>query len=89
MLRAVLEKTASFHGFKGFSACIKPAADDADGILHTRLINVLSHGNYSLFEPTEMVPENKDYFRRILTDFMERFPFNPELFEEPQQAATQ
>jgi hypothetical protein len=88
MLRAVLEKTASFHGFKGFSACIKPTADDADGILHTRLINVLSHGNYSLFEPTEMVPENKDYFRRILTDFMERFPFNPELFEEPQQAAT-
>lgn len=87
MLRSVLERTASFHGFRGFSACIKQDDDDPDGILHTRLVNVMSHGNYSLFEPTEMVPENKDYFRRILTDFMERFPFNPELFtDEPQQA---
>lgn len=90
MLRAVLEKTASFHGFPGFSACIKQDDDDADGILHTRLVNVMSHGNYSLFEPTEMVPENKDYFRRILNDFRVRFPFNPELFvEEAQQAGAQ
>lgn len=87
MLRAVLEKTASYHGFKGFSACIVPAADDPDGILHTRLINVLSHGNYSLFEPTEMVPENKEYFRRILGDFLDRFPFNPALFDDSTQAA--
>lgn len=87
MLRSVLERTASFHGFRGFSACIRQDDDDPEGILHTRLINVMSHGNYSLFEPTEMVPENKDYFRRILTDFMERFPFNPEIFaDEAQQA---
>jgi hypothetical protein len=87
MLRSVLERTASFHGFRGFSACIGQDDDDPEGILHTRLVNVMSHGNYSLFEPTEMVPENKDYFRRILTDFMERFPFNPELFaDEAQQA---
>ena len=90
MLRAVLEKTASFHGFPGFSACIKQDDDDPDGILHTRLINVMSHGNYSLFEPTEMVPENKEYFRRILNDFKVRFPFNPDLFiEEAQQAGAQ
>ena len=56
----------------------------------TRLINVMSHGNYSLFEPTEMVPENKDYFRRILNDFRVRFPFNPDLFiEDAQQVAAQ
>lgn len=87
MLRAVLEKTASFHGFPGFSACIKQDDDDPDGILHTRLVNVMSHGNYSLFEPTEMVPENKDFFRRILNDFRVRFPFNPELFVEAVQQA--
>ena len=87
MLRSVLERTASFHGFRGFSACIRQDDDDPEGILHTRLVNVMSHGNYSLFEPAEMVPENKDYFRRILTDFMERFPFNPEIFaDEAQQA---
>lgn len=89
MLRAVLEKTASFHGFPGFSACIKQDDDDPDGILYTRLINVMSHGSYSLFEPTEMVPENKEYFRRILDDFRVRFPFNPELFAEEAQATAQ
>ncbi len=90
MLRAVLEKTASFHGFPGFSSCIKQDDDDPEGILHTRLVNVMSHGNYSLFEPTEMVPENKEYFRRILNEFRVRFPFNPELFvEEAQQAGAQ
>lgn len=80
MLRTVLEKTASFHGHKNFSVCIKQDDDDPDGILHTRLINILSHGNYSLFEPQQMLDENKGYFRKILHDFLNRYPFNPELF---------
>jgi len=83
MLRSVLEKTATFHGFKNFIACIKQDDDDEDGILHARLINVLSHGNYSLFEPREMLEENKYYFKKILNDFMANYRFNPELF--PQQ----
>lgn len=87
MLRAILEKTASFHGYQHFSACIKRDADDEDGILHTRLINILSHGNYSLFEPQEMLEENKRYFRMILHAFINRYPFNPTLF--PSQPATQ
>ena len=69
MLRTILEKTASFHGHKSFSACIRQQEDDPDGILHARLINILSHGNYSLFEPQQMLDENKGYFRRILRDF--------------------
>jgi len=81
-LRGILEKTATFHGFKNFSACIKRDAEDEDGILHARLINVLSHGNYSLFEPREMLEENKEYFRKILTDFMQNYRFNTELFPE-------
>ncbi len=80
MLRAILEKTASFHGYGNFSECIKRDNDDEGGILHTRLINILCHGNYSLFEPREMLPENKQYFRKILHEFIRRFPFNPVLF---------
>ena len=80
ILRAILEKTASFHGYDNFSACIKRDADDDDGILHARLINILSHGNYSLFEPQEMLEENKRYFRKILYEFIDRHPFNPTLF---------
>lgn len=82
VLRSILEKTATFHGFKNFSACIKQDRNDEDGILHARLINVLSHGNYSLFEPREMLEENKQYFKKILNDFMANYRFNPELFPE-------
>lgn len=85
ILRSILEKTATFHGFRSFSACIKQENDDSDGILHARLVNVLSHGNYSLYEPQEMLPENKEYFRKILRDFMNNYRFNPELFPVPNQ----
>jgi len=80
ILRGILEKTATFHGFKNFSACIKREENDPDGILHARLINVLSHGNYSLFDPREMLEENKQYFRKILNDFMANYRFNTETF---------
>jgi hypothetical protein len=91
MLRSLLEKSASFHGFKNFSACIKKDDDDhdPDGVLYARLINILSHGNYSLYEPREMLEENKTYFRKILKDFLERYPFNPELFPEVSEPAEQ
>ncbi len=82
MLRAIIEKTASFHGHKHFSACVRKHDDDVDGVLHKRLLDLLSHGNYSLYEPREMMDENKEHFRRILHEFIERYPFNPELFNE-------
>lgn len=87
MLRTILEKTASFHGYKSFSSCIRQEEDDPDGILHARLINILSHGNYSLFEPQQMLDENKGYFRKILNDFLNRYPFNPDLFPQAVEEA--
>ncbi len=80
ILRSILEKSASFHGYPGFADCIKRDADDPEGILHARVISLLNHGGYSLYEPREMVDENKDFFRKILNDFLGRYPFNPELF---------
>lgn len=90
MLRVILEKTASFHGYENFSACIRQEDNDVEGVLHARLVNILSHGNYSLYEPREMLEENKDYFRKILHDFIDRFPFNPALFptEAPTEASS-
>lgn len=82
MLRTILEKTASFHGHRNFSVCIKRGSDDPDGILYARLINILSHGNYSLYEPQQMLDENKAYFRKILNDFLKRYPFNRDLFPQ-------
>ena len=80
ILRNILEKTATFHGFKNFSACIRKDPNDPDGIVYARMVNVLSHGNYSLFEPTEMLLENKQYFKTILSGFMEDYRFDPALF---------
>lgn len=40
----------------------------------------MSHGTYSRFEPRQMREENKQYFQKILHDFLNRYPFNPDLF---------
>jgi wobble nucleotide-excising tRNase len=70
LLRNVLEKTAVFHGFDKFSDCIKIEGDDADKSIHARRINMLSHGKYSIFEPQEMVEENKEHFKTVLGNFI-------------------
>jgi 3-phenylpropionate/cinnamic acid dioxygenase small subunit len=85
ILRTILEKSASFHGYTKFSALIAQEEDDPDGILYSRLINILNHGNYSLYEPREMLEENKVEFKKILDTFLENYPFNPELFPQTQQ----
>ncbi|MFE6707168.1 AAA family ATPase [Bacillus thuringiensis] len=82
ILRNVLEKAASFHGFKDFIECIKRDEDDEDYYAFARYLNILSHGNITMFEPIEMVEDNKEVFRKILSGFMESYRFNPELFIE-------
>jgi AAA domain len=82
ILRTILEKTALFLGYSHFSACIKDAADDADGILHQRFVDLLSHGKYSMYEPAEMGDDTKEYFLAILKGFVERHPFNRQLLPE-------
>jgi hypothetical protein len=86
MLRSILEKTATFFGFNDFSACVHDVEDE---VLYARALNLLSHGKYSAYEPTEMVSDNKELFKNILTAFLEHYHFDlPELFpEEPTQAS--
>ncbi len=84
-LRSLLEKSSIFHGHKKFSVCIKQQDDDPDDTLYGRLVNILSHGNYSFYDPVEMLPENKMHFEKILADFLEFYPFNSELTPETQE----
>ncbi len=80
MLRSILEKTATFFGHNDFSACLHGVEDEG---LFARALNLLSHGRYSLFEPAEMLEDNKDLFRRILTAFLNKYEFYlPELMGE-------
>ena len=88
ILRGIMEKAATFHGFTHVGEIVKKDPEDEDGALHFRYIQLLSHGNYSLFEPKEMLEENKEIFRRILRDFMNDYRFNPELFPEAEAEET-
>lgn len=80
VLRNILEKTAAFHGFKDFSACIRQKDDDLDDVIFARMTNLLSHGNHSIFNPVEMVEDNKEIFISILNRFLENYKFNDDLF---------
>ncbi|WP_315724876.1 MULTISPECIES: AAA family ATPase [unclassified Bradyrhizobium] len=82
MLRRVMEQTACFFGYAKWDECIKPEADDPNQTVYKRVIDLMSHGDYSLYEPREMMPENKDHLRRVLKQFVSLHPFNQALFPE-------
>lgn len=85
MLRSILEKTATFFGKKDFSACLEGVVDEA---LYSRALNLLSHGKYSLYEPVEMLEDNKQLFRDILSAFLKKHSFDlPALLNEAKPPA--
>lgn len=88
ILRSIMEKTATFHGFNNVGDIIRRDHDDEDGTLHYRYVQLLSHGNYSLFEPVEMMEDNKEIFCKILQIFMNNYRFNPELFPKAETEET-
>lgn len=83
ILRNVLEKTAAFHGYQHFSSCLRIDNDD-DFIVHKRMVNIMSHGNYSVFEPAPLADDNKEYFRNMLENFLEDYKFNQRIFDTEQ-----
>jgi hypothetical protein len=81
MLRSILEKTATFFGRDDFSTCIHGLNDTE---LFSRALNLLSHGKYDIYQPSEMVDDNKRMFRQILDAFLGRYEFAlPDIFERP------
>ena len=74
-LRSIMEKTASFFGHSDITFCLNEVANEDDRALYNRALNLLSHGKYSIHEPTEMGEDNKELFRRILSEFVTRFKF--------------
>ena len=71
-LRSILEKTASFFGKKDISFCLEGIEDE---VLYNRALNLLSHGKYSLYQPVELADDNKELFKKILDDFLDRYEF--------------
>ena len=60
----------------------KQKDDDLDDVIFARMTNLLSHGNHSIFNPVEMVEDNKEIFISILNRFLENYKFNDDLFTE-------
>lgn len=80
MLRRVMEQTANVFGLEDWTACIKVEDRDPDKPLYKRMIDLMSHGDYSVYEPQEMMLENKKHFRTIFSGFIAGHPFSPLLF---------
>ncbi|MDR2318908.1 MAG: AAA family ATPase [Pseudomonas sp.] len=80
MLRRIMEQTANFFDLKSWDECIKIDNDDQDRTLHKRIIDLMSHGDYSIYEPREMMGENKEHFKNIFRNFIATYPFNNMLF---------
>lgn len=86
ILRTILEKTSSFFGLNDFSDCIK---DIIDTDLLARVLNIYSHGAYSVYEPREMVDDNKELFKEVVNKFLLKYKFHlPAFFKEPIPAVT-
>ena len=80
VLRSIMEKTAVFFGYKDFSSCIHGLDDE---VLYARALNLLSHGQYSIYAPLEMMDDNKELFKNIFTAFLSRYQFEiPQLTKE-------
>jgi wobble nucleotide-excising tRNase len=76
-LRGLLEKAQIFHGHEKFSVCIlQDVENDPDATLYGRVVNIMSHGNYSFYDPVELLEENRQHFEKVLDDFLKFYPFN-------------
>ncbi len=81
-MRRLMEQTASFFGYSKWEECIKPDTDDPNQTAaYKRVIDLMSHGDYSLYEAKEMMPENKEHLSRALRQFISKHPFSPVLFD--------
>jgi AAA domain len=86
VLRGILEKTAVFFGFDHFSKCVHGIEDNT---LYERALQLLSHGGYSIYEPTEMGEDTKKLFKDVLNAFLEKYKFDlPELTPAAADATT-
>ena len=77
ILRVILEKSSSFHGYPNFFDHLKSHWHDLEVvILYERLLNNFSHGTYSIYEGIEMVPDNKKTFIELFNKILDFYPFN-------------
>lgn len=73
LMRNLLEKTATFLGYKKWSGCIFDQ-EQRDGII--RRINLYSHSSHAEFTWKEPEPEEKKLLEGVFLNFIKDFKFN-------------
>jgi len=81
ILRSILERTASCHGYDTCSTSIR-TGEGEDSLVHKPILNFMSHGDVSLFNPKEIGEEDKGLFRSILGNFIEDYRSKATLFND-------
>lgn len=71
-LRQILENIASFLGVGRFSYTLEQIGIDKDV---ANIVNALSHKNVFRYEFVELVPDNKELFKRIFKAIMDTYHF--------------
>jgi energy-coupling factor transporter ATP-binding protein EcfA2 len=89
MLRRVLEQVAGFFGYESWHECLRPKEGESEKAFQKRVIDLMSHGDYVLFESSKITEEKRLLFRAIFEDFRRNFPFNPALFVTESEQASQ
>lgn len=72
ILRSIMEKTAAFFGAHDFSFCLTGIGNEAR---FARALNLLSHGQYSVYDPKPMQADNQKLFSDVLDAFLQKYPF--------------
>jgi wobble nucleotide-excising tRNase len=76
-LRNVLEKTATFLGYKHWGKLLTNTTLGDDETLYVkRILNFASHSKYSGEETLIVQPSDKTMFRRIVKEIMQTYKFN-------------
>ncbi len=76
LFRKLLEKTATFLGYKNWSECL--VGDDIvkNRDLYSRRINSFSHDKHSDLEAKSLLPHEKETLKLLFTNFIEHFKWN-------------
>ena len=86
ILRNILEKTATFHGFRHFSACLKQ--DQRRPGRHPLMpvwSNCSATATIRSMSRRKCCRRTRNISAGYCGDFMNNYRFNPELFPEPTQ----
>ena len=74
LLRNILEKTATFLGYKQWNELLQKLPEDDRGVMN-RMLNLYSHSAHAGEEISELTDINKEKFIKIIKDFAEKYNF--------------